>query len=177
MSSFDCSQLLTMQQQVQMWFDCLHQASMTCQVLALWLSWLKLCAVGFCSNRGPNGELMFLLPRMDEMHRLHEVIKIDFHTPAIIRNAGRTLAARDVVDILRVYIAVLHRIVGESYFLLHCHVVHYSWCCLLSMRLLPFSAAGVAFLHIWWCLSSELLLPLICAGVAFHQSWCSPNPS
>ncbi|KAL0056114.1 hypothetical protein WJX82_007879 [Trebouxia sp. C0006] len=65
------------------------------------------------SNRGPHGELMFLLPRMDEMHRLHEVMKIDFHTPAIIRSAGRTLAARDVVDILRVYITVLHRIVGH----------------------------------------------------------------
>ena len=111
----------------------------------MWHAWLKLCAVGLCSNRGPHGELMFLLPRMDEMHRLHEVMKIDFHTPAIIRSAGRTLAARDVVDILRVYIAVLHRIVGESYFLLRCHVVHQSWWCLSSTLVLPFSTAGVAF--------------------------------
>jgi len=67
---------------------------------------------------------MFLLPRMEETRRPHEVMKMDFHTPAVIRNAGRTLAARDVVDILRVYIGVLYRVVGESYFLLCCHVVH-----------------------------------------------------
>ncbi len=105
---------------MQLGFDCLHPASMTCQVLALWLSWLKLCPMGLCSNRGPHGELMFLLPRMEETRRPHEVMKIDFHTPAIIRNAGRTLAARDVVDILCVYIGVLHRVVGGSYFLLYC---------------------------------------------------------
>ncbi len=114
-------------------------------MLALWLSGLKLCPVGLCSNRGPHGELMFLLPRMEEMRRPHEVMKINFHTPSIIRNAGRTLAARDVVDILRVYIAVLYRVVGESYFLLRCQVVHYSWCCLLSELVLLFIKASVAF--------------------------------
>ncbi|KAL0025072.1 hypothetical protein WJX79_005206 [Trebouxia sp. C0005] len=73
----------------------------------------KVFVHSLASNRGPHGELMFLLPRMEEMRRPHEVMKIDFHTPAIIRNAGRTLAAKDVVDILRVYIGILWRVVGH----------------------------------------------------------------
>ncbi len=143
----------------------------------MWHAWLKLCAVGLCSNRGPHGEL-FLLPRMEEMHRLHEVIKIDFHTPAIIRNAGRTLAARDVVDILRVYIAVLHRVVGGFDFLLYCEdnplglvvpsvnagvALYQTWCLLVI-------GAIVAFCHSWFCLSPELVLSFVTAVVAFHQS-------
>ena len=157
---------VTMQQQVYMWFKGLHPVSVTCQVLALWLTWLKLCAMGLCSNRGPHGELLFLLPRMDEMRHPHEVMKIDFHTPAIIRNAGRTLAARDVVDILRVYIKVLHCVVGESFFLPLRQLVHQRWCCLLSMLVSTVAfhyicccRAGVAFHHSWCCLSSNLMLP------------------
>ena len=162
---------VTMQQQVYMWFKGLHPVSVTCQVLALWLTWLKLCAMGLCSNRGPHGELLFLLPRMDEMRRPHEVMKIDFHTPAIIRNAGRTLAAQDVVDILRVYIKVLHWVVGESFFLPLRQLVHHSWCCLLSMLV---STAGVAFHYIYCCRAGVAFHYICCcrAGVAFHHSWC-----
>ncbi len=126
----------------------------------MWHAWLKLCTVGLCSNRGPHMGLMFLLPRMDEMQRPHEVMKIDFHTPAIIRN-GRTLAGRDVVDILRVYIAVLHRIVGESYFLLYRedHSVG---------LVVPFVNAGVA-LYQTWCLL-VFGATVVTAGLAVHGS-------